>query len=50
MFTPTSLPTALLQFAYTGVLGPHLRTCMDHQPPRVVSTSERVFVPRPRAA
>jgi hypothetical protein len=48
MNTITSLPTAILHFAYTGVLGPHLRTPIDHQPVVVSSRSERVFL-SPRA-
>ena len=48
MNTITSLPTAILHFAYTGVFGPHLRKPIDHAPVHVVSTSQRVFI-SPRA-
>ena len=44
MTTTTSLRTAILQFAFTGVLAPHLRTQFEHPAPRVVSTSKRVFI------
>ena len=46
MNTLTTLPTAILQFAFTGVLGPHLRSTLEHPAPRAVSTSPRVFIPR----
>ena len=48
MNTQTSLPTAILQFAYTGVFGPHLRSAPGHAAPRPVSASPRVFL-QPRA-
>ncbi len=44
MNTFTSLPTAIWQFAFTGVLAPHLRTLVEHPAPRVVSTSKRIFI------
>ena len=40
----TSLPTAILSFAYTGVLGPHLRQPLDYDAPRVVSKSARTWI------
>ena len=48
MNTLTTLPTAILQFAYTGVFGPHLRSTVEHAAPRPVSTSRPVFL-SPRA-
>lgn len=48
MNTLTTLPTAILQFAYTGVFGPHLRAAQGHAAPRPVSVSPRVFL-TPRA-
>ena len=40
----TSLPTAIWQFAFTGVMAPHLRKPLDYAAPRVVSTARKVFV------
>lgn len=48
MNTSTTLPTAILQFAYTGVFGPHLRPAAGLSAPRPVSTAQRVFL-SPRA-
>ena len=48
MNTLTTLPTAILQFAYTGVFGPHLRSATGYAAPRTVSASPRVFL-SPRA-
>lgn len=45
----TSLPTAILSFAYTGVLGPHERRPLDHAAPRVVSQATRTWI-APRQA
>ena len=44
MNTLTTLPTAILQFAYTGVFGPHLRGAPGYAAPRPVSASPRVFL------
>lgn len=44
----TSLPTAILSFAYTGVMGPHERRPLDYDAPRVVSNAARTWIaPRP---
>ena len=48
MNTSTTLPTAILQFAYTGVFGPHLRSVAGYAAPKPVSASPRVFL-SPRA-
>ena len=40
----TSLPTAILQFAFTGVLTSHRPASVEYSAPRVVSTSKRVFI------
>ncbi len=43
----TSLPTAILHFAFSGLFGPHRTDRIeDYEAPRVVSTSERVFIKR----
>lgn len=39
-----SLPIAILQFAFTGVMAPHRRKPDDYAAPRTVSTAKRVFV------
>ena len=44
MNTLTTLPTAILQFAFTGVFGPHMHKPADYEPARVASTSRRVFI------
>ena len=41
MNTLTTLPTAILSFAFTGVFGPHQHR-QDYAPPRVVSAAKRV--------
>ena len=48
MKTLTSLPTAILSFAYTGVFGPHERRPLDYAAPRVVSHAARSWI-APRA-
>lgn len=40
----TSLPTAILSFAYTGVMGPHERRPLDYAAPRVVSRETRTWI------
>lgn len=40
--SPTSLPSAILSFAFTGVLGPHSKN--GESAPRVVSTPPRVIL------
>jgi len=35
--TQTTLPTAILSFAFTGVFGPHLRRDEYQNPPRTPS-------------
>ena len=41
MNTNTTLPTAILSFAFTGVFGPH-KPNPSYEPPRVVSASRKV--------
>lgn len=48
MNTLTTLPSAILSFAFTGVFGPHARKPLDYDAPRVVSASPRTWV-APRA-
>lgn len=48
MKTITSLPTAILTFATTGVFGPHKSG--GYEAPRTVSTAQRTFLkPKPLA-
>ena len=48
MKTNTSLPTAILTFATTGVFGPHKSGA--YEAPRLVSAAQRTFLaPKPRA-
>ena len=42
MNTCTSLPVAILSFAFTGVFGPHPRRPVDYAAPRVVSAAAKV--------
>jgi hypothetical protein len=44
--TITSLPNAILSFAFTGVMGPHKTGAAD-RPQRAVSTAQRVFIKPP---
>ena len=45
MNTQTTLPTAILSFAFTGVFGPHRRRDA-YEPPRVVSNSPKTAYAR----
>ena len=41
MKTNTTLPTAILSFAFSGVFGPHKSD--GYEAPRAVSTAQRTF-------
>ena len=49
MKTKTSLPTAILTFASTGIFGPH-RAAVDYEAVRTTSLAPRLFLkPKPVA-